>query len=68
MGVGGAQCPPICLGLRLVAGRLLRQGLRMGELTWLGHSQELRNGTVGYLAITECTHHQYCIIGPCAGE
>lgn len=33
--------------------------------TWLGNSQELRNCTAGHLAVTEGTHRQHCVIGPC---
>lgn len=34
-------------------------------LTWLGDSQKLRYGSAGHLAVTEGTHHQYRIEGPC---
>lgn len=34
-------------------------------LTWLGNSQELRYRTTGHLAVTEGTHHQHRVIGPC---
>lgn len=36
-------------------------------LTWLGNSQELRYRAAGHLAITEGTHHQHRVKGPCVG-